>query len=128
MKLTGIGKGSLEELRQDYRKFLAHRSLPEWPPEHPALQRFRARRCATLEQFRAWVAEEVRPGADRGPAGFLPAEALPTVLAANGALALLNVCIHLVGRQLDAQAAAFEREGGFTERLYRTRQSRRTVS
>ncbi len=26
------------------------------------------------------------------------------MLAANGALALLNVCNHLVGRQLDAQA------------------------
>jgi four helix bundle suffix protein len=128
MKLTGIAKGSLEELRQDYRKFLAHRSLPEWPPEHPALQRFRALRCATLEQFRAWVAKEARPGADAGLCGAVSAEALPSVLAANGALALLNVCIYLVGRQLDAQAAAFEREGGFTERLCRTRQSRRTGS
>ncbi|MCX7848037.1 MAG: four helix bundle suffix domain-containing protein [bacterium] len=41
--------------------------------------------------------------------------------AANGALSLLNLCIHLIGRQLEAQARIFEREGGFSERLYRRR-------
>jgi four helix bundle suffix protein len=51
--------------------------------------------------------------------------ALPAVLTANGVLSLLNLCIHLVKRQLDAQAEAFEREGGFTERMYRRRSERR---
>ncbi|MDW7979611.1 MAG: four helix bundle protein [Verrucomicrobiales bacterium] len=60
LKLTGTARGSLMELQRDYRKFLQHHGLPEWPPDHPALVRFRALRCATLEQFRAWVAEEVR--------------------------------------------------------------------
>lgn len=46
-------------------------------------------------------------------------------LAANGALSLLNVCCYLLDRQLAAQASAFEREGGFTERLYRVRSDRR---
>ncbi len=31
-------------------------------------------------------------------------------------------------RQLAAQAEAFEKEGGFTERLYRVRQNRRRMS
>ena len=44
MKLTGIAKGSLMELQRDYQKFLKHRDLPEWPPSHPALTRFKARR------------------------------------------------------------------------------------
>lgn len=138
MKLTGIAKGSLQELAQDYRKFLKHRDLPEWPPNHPALARFKGLRCATLEQFRAWVAEEVhRPqkntdshGQPRTkndvsvracPCPSVSPQALPSVLAANGALSLLNVCLHLVGRQMQAQADAFEKEGGFTERLYRRR-------
>ncbi|MEI7634601.1 MAG: four helix bundle protein [bacterium] len=60
LKLTGIAKGSLEELRRDYKKFLKHHDLPEWPPNHPALTRFKALRCATLEEFRAWVAKEMR--------------------------------------------------------------------
>jgi four helix bundle suffix protein len=42
-------------------------------------------------------------------------------IAANGALALIAVACSLLDRQLAAQAAAFEKEGGFTERLYRVR-------
>lgn len=148
LKLTGIAKGSLEELRRDYTKFLKHRELPEWPPSHPALARFKALRCATLEQFRAWVAEEMRRAAvekntDRhGQARMdtkedvavspcasvlvrVPPALFPAVCAANGALSLLNLCIHLIGRLMEAQADAFEKEGGFTERLYRVRSARR---
>jgi len=39
---------------------------------------------------------------------------------------LLNLCVHLIGRQMAAQADAFEKEGGFTERLYRVRTQRRS--
>lgn len=60
MKLTGVAKGSLEELRLDFEDFLRQRGLPIWAPAHPALQRFKALRCATLDEFRAWVADEVR--------------------------------------------------------------------
>ena len=47
------------------------------------------------------------------------------VIAANGALSLLNLCLYLIGRQMEAQAHAFETEGGFTERLYRIRSRRK---
>ena len=150
LKLTGIAKGSLQELQRDYEKHLKHRDLPEWPPDHPALKRFKSLRCATLEQFRAWVADETRRAAqethtDRqgqtrtegshagesvrvGPCPSVsssPSVFSPEICAANGALSLLNLCVHLIGRQMDAQAGAFEREGGFTERLYRRRTQRR---
>jgi len=46
-------------------------------------------------------------------------------LVANAALSLLNLCCDLLDRQLAAQAAAFEKEGGFTGRLYRVRRHRR---
>jgi four helix bundle suffix protein len=42
-------------------------------------------------------------------------------VAANAALTLIAVACSLLERQLAAQAAAFQKEGGFTERLYRTR-------
>ena len=67
LKLTNVARASLEELRLDYGDFLRHRGLGEWPPEHPALKRFKARRCATLEQVRAWVEDErkrARTGTD----------------------------------------------------------------
>ena len=144
MKLTGIAKGSLAELQRDYRKFLKHRDLPEWPPDHSALTRFKVLRCATLEQFRQWVAAETRAQTDTdghgqtqanttvpvrdGPCASVSSSSIfPSVCAANGALSLLNLCIHLIDRQMQAQAAAFEKEGGFTERLYRIRSERRTA-
>jgi four helix bundle suffix protein len=38
------------------------------------------------------------------------------------------VACSLLDRQLSAQATAFEKEGGFTERLYRTRSQARRKS
>ena len=46
-------------------------------------------------------------------------------LAANAALVLIGVAVALLDRQIAAQAKTFEREGGFTERLYRVRSDAR---
>jgi four helix bundle suffix protein len=46
-------------------------------------------------------------------------------IAANAALVLIAVACSLLDRQLASLAAAFEREGGFTERLYRVRKNAR---
>ena len=46
-------------------------------------------------------------------------------IAANAALVLLGVACALLDRQIEAQAAAFTNEGGFTERLHRIRTERR---
>jgi four helix bundle suffix protein len=48
-------------------------------------------------------------------------------IVANAALVLLAVACSLLDRQLAAQAAAFETEGGFTERLYRVRSGKRSL-
>jgi four helix bundle suffix protein len=54
-----------------------------------------------------------------------PSSMSTSVLVANAALSLLNLCCYLLDRQIAAQANAFENEGGFTERLYRVRSIRR---
>jgi len=158
LKLTGIAKGSLEELRLDYEDFLRQNGLPKWAPDHPALERFKAKRCATLADFRVWVAEEAtrnekntdgekntdqhgRTGGNTDGHGRTRTKIAGTkvqsavssgqcvsVVAANGALSLLNLCIYLLDRQVQALAAAFEKEGGFTERLYRRRMALRSGS
>lgn len=60
LKLTNVARASLEELRLDYEDFLRQKGLPLLPPDHPALRRFKARRCATVEEVRAWVEDERR--------------------------------------------------------------------
>jgi four helix bundle protein len=65
LKLTNVARASLEELRLDYEDFLRQRGLPLWPPDHPTLQRFKAGRCKTLEEFREWIREERGHGQSR---------------------------------------------------------------
>lgn len=134
LKLTNVARASLEELRLDYQDFLRHHGFEAWPPNHPAMQRFRARRCSALDEVRAWVEEELRLAAPNLTTHVPPQASTsdrsttsipPSILAANAALSLLNLCCYLLDRQIAAQAAAFENEGGFTERLYRVRQNRR---
>lgn len=139
IKLTNVARASLEELRLDYEDFLRQRGLPLWPASYPALVRFKARRCSTMEEVRAWVEEEHgrsrtntdRHGQQKSGASSVSVRESPcpsvssSTLAANAALALLNLCCHLLDRQLAAQAQGFEKEGGFTERLYRVRQQKR---
>jgi len=147
LKLTNVARASLEELRLDYEDFLRQRGLPLFPPDHPALLRFKARRCTTVEEVRLWVekeqgrtrtnrAEQGEPGAAPvsvrgGPSPSVSSQSVrsssvsSSTLVANAALSLLNLGCYLLDRQLAAQAQAFENEGGFTERLYRIRSQRR---
>ena len=139
LKLTNVARASLEELRLDYEDYLRQRGLALFPPDHPALMRFKGKRCATLDEVRAWVAEE-RGRGRRDTAGAGPGQAgesvsirdrpcgsapKPEELVANAALSLLNLACYFLDQQITAQAQAFEKEGGFTERLYRVRRHRR---
>jgi len=138
LKLTNVARASLEELRLDYEDFLRHRGLPIWDREDPRRQHLIDRRCATADEVAAWVREEHDSG--RGGRSGLSGQKQPSRLstkstmststypeiAANAALVLLAVACSLLDRQLAAQAAAFAKEGGFTERLYRVRSQKRS--
>lgn len=145
LKLTNVARASLEELRLDYEDFLRQRGLPLWEKEDPRRAHLIARRCKSADEVAAWVVKISKGGGGRygrrghyGRDGKLEANTEHTEhiqsiqsttsmastypeLAANAALTLLAVACSLLERQLAAQAAAFEKEGGFTERLYRTR-------
>jgi four helix bundle suffix protein len=143
LKLTNVARSSLEELRLDYEDFLRQRRLEQWGREDPRRAQLIARRPATADEVAAWVREahdNARAKDKRGQNGLngrngqstkstssTTSTAPPTYAetAANPALTLIAVACSLLDRQLAAQAVAFERDGGFTERLYRTRQERR---
>ncbi|MEW6663948.1 MAG: four helix bundle suffix domain-containing protein [Thermodesulfobacteriota bacterium] len=133
LKLTNVARASLEELRLDYEDFLRQRGLPLWPREDPRRAELVARRCAGADEVALWVKEvherDGRCGQNgrRGPS-IQSTTSTPSTypeIAANAALVLIAVAVSLLDRQLAAQAEAFEKEGGFTERLYRRRTSRR---
>ena len=152
LKLTNVAKASLEELRLDYEDFLRQRGLRLWSEKDPRRKALVARRCRTANEVAAWVAETAKGGREGldgsdGPHGQAASrdqaaqvqpsiesiQSIPSMhgilypeISANAALVLIGVATALLARQVAAQAAAFEAEGGFTERLYRTRKARRS--
>lgn len=154
LKLTNVARASLEELMLDYEDYLRQRGLPLWPEGDPRRMALVARRCRTAEEVAGWVGEvkNGRNGRDgrNGPAfargfgaasrgkmgqggvGSRSAGSMPSMksmtypeVAANAAHVLVGVACALLDRQIERLAADFEREGGFTERLYRIRSRRR---
>ena len=49
-------------------------------------------------------------------------------ISANAVHVLIGVAAALLNRQVASLAAAFEKEGGFTERLYKTRRIKTTFT
>lgn len=126
LKLTNVAKASLEELRLDYEDFLRQRGLPEWGQDDPRRTALVAARCGTSNDVAAWVKENGLDGRD-GPEPDAGSDRRGNYAgaAANAALVLIGVAVALLNRQIGSLAAAFGEEGGFTERLYRTRRQRR---
>src|SRR5579872_3001446 len=110
------------------------------------------RRCQTADCVALWVKEQSGPRGLSGQSGrsgqsrrsgesdqhpdakeksnqsISSTKSTPSTypeLSANAALVLNAVVSSLLDRQLASLAAAFEREGGFTERLYRVRKAAR---
>ncbi|OGH57630.1 MAG: four helix bundle protein [Candidatus Lindowbacteria bacterium RIFCSPLOWO2_12_FULL_62_27] len=135
IKLTNVARASLEELRLDYEDFLRQRELALWTPDDPRRKDLVARRCVTANEVAAWVKETAKSEYGRdgqnGQSQNPSSKSIPSIqsiypgFAANAALVLIGVAVSLLDRQIAAQAAAFQQEGGFTERLYRVRKKSR---
>ncbi|HUT04752.1 MAG TPA: four helix bundle suffix domain-containing protein [bacterium] len=132
LKLTNVARASLEELRLDYEDFLRQRNMRLWDRDDPRRKRLLARRCTTADRVAEWVKEvhglHGQDGQDGQSMGSISSrESSYPEIAANAALVLIGVAGALLDRQVASQAGAFEQEGGFTERLYRIRKSRRNI-
>jgi four helix bundle suffix protein len=112
MNLTNVARASLDEARKDYLMHLERRNLPVWQQGEPLFEEARKLRLSSLEEAAAWVN---RPGA----AGSVEER------AANLGAILAAQAHWLTERLLNRQAQDFEKEGGFSERLYRARTRRR---
>ena len=117
LKLTNVAKASQEELLEDYRSFLRQRTLPIWEPESETAKIIRQARPENLPQLRQLMALLVSDQSDKN--------AVKQEVAANTMICLINQETFLLARQISRLAADFEKDGGFTERLYRIRSEKR---
>ncbi|OGV72285.1 MAG: four helix bundle protein [Lentisphaerae bacterium RIFOXYB12_FULL_65_16] len=106
LKLTGVARGSLEELLRDYEDYLRNHKLPLWGKTHPKAQAVRALARAENRSYGTYETY-VKDGTPE--------------VAANTIICLIHQANFLIDRQLKALDRAFLENGGFTERLYRMR-------
>jgi four helix bundle suffix protein len=106
IKLTNVGRASLEELLDDYRDYLRVREHREWDKDSKEAQyvrRLGRKTPQTYEHYREFV--ETRP---------------PEVIA-NIAICLIHQANYLIDQQLRRLEKDFLEQGGLRERMTRAR-------
>lgn len=137
LRLTDVARASLEELRLDYEDFLRQRGLLVWERSDPRREALIHRRPKTAADVARWAIETRKHGerdcqrqrstsSTSSTSSTTSTASTYAEITANGALALTSVACALLDRQIASLARAFEREGGFTERLYRVRTAKRS--
>ena len=119
LKLTGVARASLEELRLDYEDFLRQHEAEQWTKDHPLYQEFTRRKISTMEQFREFILWALDQNIVHGKC---PKQA---TIVANGALRMINITSYLLHNLLQKQAEDFEQNGGFSERMMQVRLKKR---
>ena len=107
LKLVGVARASLEELLLDFQDYLRQKGLLLWGKDHPKAKKVRGL-CYKKDRS-YWT---YKP--------YVEAPASPEI-AANTMACMIHQTNYLLDQQLRALERAFLAEGGFTERLYRTR-------
>jgi restriction system protein len=110
LKLVGVARASLEELLVDYKDFLRQGEVEPWSKDHVKavfIRKLSYRSNRSYKTYKTYVE-------DKGP-----------VNAANTLICLIHQTNYLLDKLLRALEKGFVEEGGFTEKLYRVRSSRR---
>ena len=106
IKLTNVGRASLEELLRDYQDYLRVRDLPLWDKDSKEagyVRNLGRKTPQTFELYREFV--ETRP---------------PEVIA-NIAICLIHQANYLIDQQLKTLEKEFIEQGGLRERMTRAR-------
>lgn len=110
IKLTNVGRASLEELLDDYKDYLRARDLKMWDKDSKEAQfvrRLGRQMPQTYELYREFV--ETRP---------------PEVIA-NIAICLIHQANYLIDQQLRRLEKDFLEQGGLRERMFKARLAHR---
>ena len=106
IKLTNVGRASLEELLDDYRDYLRVREHREWDKDFKEalyVRRLGRKIPQTYELYREFV------------------ETRPPEVTANIAICLIHQANYLINQQLRRLEQDFLKEGGLRERMTRAR-------
>jgi len=113
LKLTSVGRASLEELLADFRDFLRVRDQPIWAKDSKEalfVRRLGRKTPQTFELYREFL--ETRP---------------PEVIA-NIAICLIHQTNYLLDQQLKRLEKDFLEQGGLRERMFKARLAKRNAN
>jgi restriction system protein len=128
LKLVNVARASLEELLLDYEDFLRTHDLELWDKNDPRALEIRAMGKRGVDQSdRSDQSDrtDAEPSAYSLYRALVEKEEAETV--ANAIICLVHQANYLLDQQLRALEALFLTEGGFTERLYRSRSAARNT-
>lgn len=120
LKLTNVAKASLEELRLDYEDFLRQKKMAMWKRGEPLREELAGKYLKTADEVAQWI---IAAESALSSASAEEKERAFACLSANAALMYIDIASGLLHKQLNTLAAEFEKNGGFTERLYRVRKN-----
>lgn len=106
IKLTNVGRASLEELLADYRDYLRTRDLPIWDKDSKEalyVRELGRKEPQTYEIYREFV------------------ETRPPATVANIAICLIDQANYLIDQQLRRLEKDFLEQGGLRERMFSAR-------
>jgi len=123
INLTGIAKGSLEELTGDLEDFLRQRKLDKWDKNDPRVLLLRAKSAQLVRNLSDLsVLSKEREAEELLKTIELPEQSEE---AANFLLTLCHQATLLLHRQVEALKLKHQKEGGLSEELHRKRREYR---
>jgi len=114
LKLTQVARASLEELKLDYQDFLRQRKLEIWQNDDDRWKKLVSAKCLTADDVAAWIIKACQEQESERKICF-------PEYSANAAIVLITVACSLLNRQVERLANDFEKNGGFSEKLYNVR-------
>ena len=110
IKLLGVARGSLEELLNDYLDFLRQHNLPIWDKDHPKAKKIRA---LAYKNYKSYNDYKIYINSPED--------------AANCMICLINQTNRLIDQKLRWLEEKFQKEGGYTENLFKKRLAQRNI-
>lgn len=116
IKLLGYSKGSFEELLADYEDFARLNKIAIYPKEDQRIKDF---------QFFAYRLSNLKNLSHLGSLIEKPVLPEKTIDAVNYLITLIHIETYLLDKQIKAMIEKFQKEGGFSEQLFKSRINRK---
>ncbi len=117
MKLTDVARASLSELRGDYEIWILDQGQLPWSVHSPEAQEINAISLDPASFTDDMVHESARHALEQRKKYARWLDADDALIVANTMLIIIGRALNMLKSQIEAQGAAFEETGGFSERL-----------